>query len=263
MFLEARARILAISAWLECCYGSQPLLFLGDHTILSYSGVQQGDPLGPLAFALALHPLVKQIKREVPGLRLNSSYLDDGTLCGSPAHLSAALSLLEAGGPPRGLFLNRRKCHLIVPEDATCNLSLLPSEIPMSSGGFVLLGSPFGSSSFCTSVVLKRVAKIRDTLPALKSVQDSQIQLTLVRACLSLPKISFALRTCAPHLSYLPWRLLMTESERPFQILLVLQSRSGPGRRPPSHVRWVLWDFAVPPFTPLLPILAPSINVSA
>ena len=70
----------------------------------------------------------------------------------------------------------------------------------MSSGSFVLLGSPFGSSSFCTSVVLKRVAKVRDTLSALKSVQDSQIQLTLVHACLSLPKISFALRTCAPHL---------------------------------------------------------------
>ena len=48
--------------------------------------------------------------------------------------------------------------------------------------------------------MLKRVAKIRDTLSALKSIQDSQIQLTLVRACLSLPKISFALRTCAPHL---------------------------------------------------------------
>ena len=200
LFLEARARIPAISAWLECCYGSQPLLFLGDHTILSCSGVQQGDPLGPLPFALALHPLVEQIKREVLGLRLNLWYLDDGTLCGSPADLSAALSLLEAGGPPSGLFLNRRKCHLIVPEDATCNLYLLPSEIPMSSGGFVLLGSPFGSSSFCTLVVLKRVAKIRDTLSALKSVQDSQIQLTLVRACLSLPKISFALRTCAPHL---------------------------------------------------------------
>ena len=56
------------------------------------------------------------------------------------------------------------------------------------------------SSSFCTSVVLKRVAKIHDSLSALKSVQDSQIQLTLVRACLSLPKISFALCTCAPHL---------------------------------------------------------------
>ena len=121
-------------------------------------------------------------------------------LSSSPADISSALSLLEAGGPPRRLSLNRRKCLLMVPEDATCNQSLLPSEIPMSSGGFVLLGSPFGSSSFCTSVVLKRVEKIRDTLSALKSLQDSQIQFTLLRACLALPKISFALRTCAPHL---------------------------------------------------------------
>ena len=61
----------------------------------------------------------------------------------------------------------------------------------------LLGGSPFGSSSFCTSVVLKRVEKIRDTLSALKSLQDSQIPFTLLRACLALPKISFALRTCA------------------------------------------------------------------
>ena len=138
LFLEARARIPAISAWLECCYGFQPLLFLGDHTILSCLGVQQRDPLGPLAFALALHPLVEQIKQGVPGLWLNSWYLDDGTLCGSPADISSALSLLKAGGPPRGLSLTQRKCLQIVPEDATCNQSLIPSESPVSSGGFVL-----------------------------------------------------------------------------------------------------------------------------
>ena len=79
MFEEARSRIPSISSWLECCYSSQPLLFFGEHTILSCCGVQQGDPLGPLGFVLALHPIVERIKREVPGLLLNSWYLDDGT----------------------------------------------------------------------------------------------------------------------------------------------------------------------------------------
>ena len=83
MFEEARSRIPSISSWLECCYSSQPLLFIGEHTILSCCGVQQGDLLGPLGFALALHPIVERIKREVPGLLLNSWYLDDGILCGS------------------------------------------------------------------------------------------------------------------------------------------------------------------------------------
>ncbi len=51
MFEEVRARIPSLSAWVECCYGSQPYLHFGDHIILSRCGVQQGDPLGPLLFA--------------------------------------------------------------------------------------------------------------------------------------------------------------------------------------------------------------------
>ena len=109
MFEEARSRIPSISSWLECCYSSQPLLFFGEHTILSCCGVQQGDPLGPLGFALALHPIVERIKREVPGLLLNSWYLDDGTLCGSISDICSALDIIETDGPSRGLFLNRSK----------------------------------------------------------------------------------------------------------------------------------------------------------
>ena len=200
MFEEARARIPSMSSWLECCYGSQPVLFLGEHTILSCCGVQQGDPLGPLGFAVALHPIVERIKREVPGLLLNSWYLDDGTLCGSPRDICSALAIIEADGPSRGLFLNRSKSHLFVPAEASCDYSVFPSEIPVSNGGFCLLGSPFGSASFCTSLILKRVEKIQETLNTLKSFQDSQIQFALLRSCLALPNISFALRTCAPQL---------------------------------------------------------------
>ena len=200
MFEEARARIPSMSSWLECCYGSQPVLFLGEHTILSCCGVQQGDPLGPLGFAVALHPIVERIKREVPGLLLNSWYLDDGTLCGSPRDICSALAIIEADGPSHGLFLNRSKSHLFVPAEASCDYSVFPPEIPVSNGGFCLLGSPFGSASFCTSLILKRVEKIQVTLNTLKSFQDSQIQFALLRSCLALPKISFALRTCAPQL---------------------------------------------------------------
>ena len=79
MFQEVRGRIPSIASWLECCYGVQPQLHFGDNTILSCCGVQQGDPLDPLAFALALHPIVERIKHEVPGLNINAWYLDDGS----------------------------------------------------------------------------------------------------------------------------------------------------------------------------------------
>ena len=62
MFEEFRAHIPGLSAWMESCFSSQPFLHLGSDTILSCCGVQQGDPLGPLGFALTLHPIVKHIR---------------------------------------------------------------------------------------------------------------------------------------------------------------------------------------------------------
>ena len=65
---------------------------MGKDTIVSCCGVQQGDPLGPLGFALTLHLIVECI---VPGLALNAWYLDDGMLVGTPAELAAALAIIE------------------------------------------------------------------------------------------------------------------------------------------------------------------------
>ena len=198
MFEEVRARIPSMAAWLECCYGAQPLLHLGEHTILSKCGVQQGDPLGPLAFALALHPIVERINREVPGLNINAWYLDDGTLCGSAEDLSAALAIVEEDGPARGLHLNRGKSLLYIPGNASSDHNPLPSDIPVNRVGFDLLGSPVGPPSFCEESMLKRVRKVQDVLDRLPDLQDSQMETTILRSCLALPKVSFALRTCPP-----------------------------------------------------------------
>ena len=149
MFKEVRSHIPSMAAWLECCYGAQPLLHLEDHTILSCSGVQQGDPLGPLAFALALQPILERIKCEVPNLLINAWYLDDGTLCGSAADLAAALEIVEEDGPSRCLKLNRGKSLLYIPGDASSAVNSLPSEIPSVRSGFDLLGSPIGPRPHC------------------------------------------------------------------------------------------------------------------
>ena len=199
MFREVRARIPSMASWLECCYGSQPPLHLGNRTILSCCGVQQGDPLGPLGFALALHPIIEKVKRSVPGLLINTWYLDDGTLCGSATDLRAALQIIEAEGPLRGLSLNRGKSLLYAPADSSLSNIAFPPDIPVTNGGFKLLGSPVGPASHCESSVLQRVEKIWETLASLRDLQDSQMETTLLRSCLALPKIAFALRTCPPN----------------------------------------------------------------
>ena len=74
----------------------------------------------------------------------------------------------------------------------------IPSDIPTTSSGLCLLGSPIGPSSFCESVVSKRVKKIESAVSNLKDLEDSQMEATLLRSCLSFPKFNFVLRSCPP-----------------------------------------------------------------
>jgi hypothetical protein len=56
------------------------LLYDHEHKIMSESGVQQGDPLGPLYFCCGLNPLVNEIKSLSP--MYNKWYMDDGGIIG-------------------------------------------------------------------------------------------------------------------------------------------------------------------------------------
>ncbi len=164
MFREFRNRIPNLSAWMESCYSCQPLLNLDEYSIRSCCGVQQGDPLGPLGFALTLHSLIEKLHSEVPTLRLNVWYLDNGTLMGSLDALASALAFVEREGPSLGLFLNRSKSLLFVPEEADLCLSTFPPDIPITLRGFSLLGCPVGPPDFY-EVFLNRLQNCSATPP--------------------------------------------------------------------------------------------------
>ena len=117
---------------------------------------------------------------------------------GSPADLASALEIVEAEGPAMDLFLNRSKSVLFIPPEQNPALSLLPSEIPSTRQVFTLLGFPVGPPSFCEASLLHQVEKIKSALSRLGDLRDSQLETTLLRSCLSLPKLSFTLRTCPP-----------------------------------------------------------------
>ncbi|XP_064394938.1 uncharacterized protein LOC135342184 [Halichondria panicea] len=198
MFQEFRKHIPSLSPWIEACYSSQPNLLLGSHSLLSCSGVQQGDPLGPLGFALTLQPIIDCIQSEVPGLALNAWYLDDGTLIGSPNDLLSALEIIEREGPRIGLHLNKAKSLLYIPAEADQSVNPLPSAIPIVREGFSLLGCPVGPPDFCEASFQTRIDKIKLSLNLLHTLEDSQAQTTLLRSCLALPKVVSVLRACPP-----------------------------------------------------------------
>ena len=133
MFEEIRSRIPSLATWMESCYGSQPLLHLGEDTLLSCCGIQQGEPLGPLGFALTLHPKSECINEEEPDLTINDCYLDDGTLCGSPENLAKALKIIEDPSQPCG-----------IPPLCSCWCEYLSQPLPLrqphSSGGVLRSG---------------------------------------------------------------------------------------------------------------------------
>ena len=130
----------------------------------------------------------------------NAWYLDDGTLCGTPQDLAAALKIIEEEGPLRGLHVNRSKSLLYIPPGDDPHQNKLPPDVPISSSGFCLLGVPLGSDTFREHIVLGRVEKIRRSLECLRVLGDSQLQTTLLRSCLSLPKFNYSLWTCPPSL---------------------------------------------------------------
>lgn len=115
MFREIRLHIPSLSPRMESYYGIWPILYFGEHTILSRCEVQQDDPLGHLHFALTLQLIVERIKRVVPDLPINVWYLDDGTVMSKRCNLLHALKIVEEEGPAYGLNLNKSKSLLSIP----------------------------------------------------------------------------------------------------------------------------------------------------
>ena len=66
--------------WVNYCYSQPSWLNFGYSLVLSACGVQQGDPLAPLLFAITVYPIIAALKNQFTDLASNVCYLDDGSL---------------------------------------------------------------------------------------------------------------------------------------------------------------------------------------
>ena len=198
---------MVFSVWTIRCYGAPSWLKFGEASIVSATGLHQGDPIAGLLFCLVLKPIVDAIESEVADLILNAWYLDDGHIIGTKEELASVVDIIVREGESRGLILSRA---------ATVHPPSLPKSVvwspldgigdneqdPLLRGipkvkagdGIVVLGAPVGYHAFVKEKLKSKVEKVRGILELLPLLQDPHCEFVLLRSCLSLPKIMFMLR---------------------------------------------------------------------
>ncbi|KAI3822707.1 hypothetical protein L1987_10303 [Smallanthus sonchifolius] len=197
---EVHRQCPSIFPWVQFLYAQPARLYVGNDRIGAFTGVQQGDPLGPLLFALALHPLVLQ-EQENCKLPFHAWYLDDGTVIGDAVQVAKALDIIGSEGPALGLRLNIRKTEVFWP---TCNgvkvrPGLFPNEIGRPERGVKLLGGAVScDASFISGLTAKRATRAVNIMGHLPLLPDPQSELLLLRSCMGVAKLLFGLRTCQP-----------------------------------------------------------------
>jgi len=104
---EVEDKFPQVSTWFDLCYGKPShLLVRGRQPISSERGVQQGDPLGPFFFALALQPALIEAAKGC----FIMAYLDDIYICGHKVEVEKAIKTLLLRTSKIGLECNLSKC---------------------------------------------------------------------------------------------------------------------------------------------------------
>ncbi|XP_063389112.1 uncharacterized protein LOC134674887 [Cydia fagiglandana] len=175
------------------CYASPSNLFYTGDVIRSQVGAQQGDPLGPLIFCLAIHQIICEVKTP-----LNVWYLDDGIIGGSPDVVVQGLNTLIPALKEIGLEINPSKCECFtcggIPTEALAEIeAVLPGMRLIDKSSFSLLGAPVFSEGVSSVLQLKRQALsgVREHLAQLAG----HVALILLRNCFALPRMVYTLRT--------------------------------------------------------------------
>ena len=176
--------------------------FCGGHRLTSEQGVQQGDPLGPLFFAVTWQDVVAALP---PDLQMNVWYLDDGHLVGDLNTLAYAIGAINEKASHIGVKLNIHKCRLwgpghLNPELVGDHYDMLRAipRIPWTGGsGLRVLGYPVehpSTTTFRASELKAIVHRLEEACHVMSNVGDPHIEHILLRFCLDACRVMHFLR---------------------------------------------------------------------
>ena len=172
-------------------YSTSTNLFYGENVIASNEGMQQGDPMGPLGFSLAINTLVTKLKTG-----LNCWYLDDGCLLGDLQEIETDFNTILESQNDFGLTVNTSKCEIFDPFCERTDMSgIFHDTRVLSTTTATLLGSPiFEESAKC--LFLEKLQQMKNFIYRLTDL-DSHYSFYLLKNCFSIPKFMYMLR-CFP-----------------------------------------------------------------
>lgn len=178
---EVDAHVPELSALVRWSYGGASPLCDSDGSVVTdvTSGVRQGDPLGPLFFALALQPVLTEVKAAHAAVDV-LAYLDDVHLVGPPDAVMEAFHTFEVLAGRVGLVVNPHKSHTLDADDE----------------GMLAVGVPVGKAQFVHDTMATLLREKADVLPLLGGLHP-RIALALLRQCVSARPMYWA-RTLPP-----------------------------------------------------------------
>ena len=158
----------------------------GTPPVMPQRGVQQGNPLGPLLFALTLQPVLERVDacEEEPLV----SYLDDMNIVGKLTPAAGAcwrLCVDEDGVHSIGLEPRLPKCGIYGGDKALVAAEAAKLWIALQRDRFTAVGTPLGSAAYVSNALGRRAAMVETLVDTLVQLPLSvQSQFLLLRASL-------------------------------------------------------------------------------
>ena len=146
--------------------------------------MHQGDPLGSILFALAIHDTLLEVAT-LDDVHI-FDYADNITLFGDVDAVTSAATQLAARFAEDGLALNDRESEFYFPAGHGLDEAISIGDhgrIPVAREGLKVLGGAVGTDAFCTGVFQKQVERILTDLARLDDIPHRHLRSKLAIYC--------------------------------------------------------------------------------